>query len=72
MNDNEIIICSNCYEENRCGENYCHNCGKRLYYNLDSVNEEQAKESYNRIEPVSYSYQSKYPDIFEKYASQYK
>ena len=41
MNDNEIIICSNCYEENRYGENYCHNCGKRLYYNLDNVDEEQ-------------------------------
>ncbi len=45
MNDNEIIICSNCYEENRYGENYCHNCGKRLYYNLDSVNEEKPEET---------------------------
>ena len=35
------------------------------------ITKEQAKESYKRVEPVSYSYQSKYPDIFEKYASQY-
>lgn len=45
MNDNEIIICSNCYEENRYGENYCQNCGKRLYYNLDNVDEEQPDET---------------------------
>ena len=45
MKDNEIIICSNCYEANRYGENYCQNCGKRLYYNLDSVNEEQPEET---------------------------
>ena len=45
MKDNEIIICSNCYEENRYGENYCQKCGKRLYYNLDSVNEEQPEET---------------------------
>lgn len=35
------------------------------------ITKEQAKESYHRIEPVSYSYQDKYPDIYEKYASQY-
>lgn len=45
MKDNEIIICSNCYEENRYGENYCQKCGKRLYYNLDNVDEEQPEET---------------------------
>lgn len=33
MKDNEIIICSNCYEENKRGEKYCYNCGRPLYYN---------------------------------------
>lgn len=35
------------------------------------VTKEQAKESYKRVELTSYSYQDKYPDIYEKYASQY-
>lgn len=35
------------------------------------ITKEQAKESYNRVEPTSYSYQDKYPDIYNKYASQY-
>lgn len=39
--------------------------------NKFGITKEQAKESYHRIEPVSYSYQDKYPDIYEKYASQY-
>ena len=36
------------------------------------LSKEQAKEIYKSIEKVGYSYQSKYPSIFEKYASQYK
>lgn len=47
MKDDDIIICSNCYEENRYGENYCQNCGKKLYYNLDNTEcepEEEKKE----------------------------
>lgn len=44
MKDDEIIICSNCYEENRYGENYCQSCGKRLYYNLDNTEYEPEEE----------------------------
>lgn len=33
LEDDEIIICANCYEENKKGEKYCYNCGKPLYYN---------------------------------------
>ncbi len=33
MDENNIIICANCYEENKKGEKYCYNCGKQLYYN---------------------------------------
>lgn len=35
------------------------------------ITTEQAKESYKKVEPTSWEYQSKYPDIYEKYASQY-
>ncbi len=35
------------------------------------ITKEQAKESYDKIERTSYSYQTKYPDIYEKYANQY-
>ena len=42
-------------------------CAKKF-----GITKEQAKEIYKSIEKVGYSYQSKYPDIFEKYASQYK
>lgn len=35
------------------------------------VTKEQAKESYERVEPTSYSYQDKYPDIYNRYANQY-
>ncbi len=41
-------------------------CAKKF-----GVTVERAKEAYRTVEPVSYSYQSKYPDIYEKYASQY-
>ena len=42
-------------------------CAKKF-----GITKEQAKEIYKSIEKVGYSYQSKYPSIFEKYASQYK
>ena len=42
-------------------------CAKKF-----GITKEQAKEIYNNIKNVGYSYQSKYPSIFEKYASQYK
>lgn len=35
------------------------------------ITKEQAKESYNNVKNIGYLYQDKYPDIFEKYASQY-
>lgn len=39
--------------------------------NKFGISIEQAKESYNKVESTSWEYQSKYPDIYEKYASQY-
>ena len=33
MEDNEVIICANCYEENKKGQKRCYNCGAALYYN---------------------------------------
>lgn len=42
-------------------------CAKKF-----GITKEQAKESYDNVENIGYLYQSKYPDIFEKYASQYK
>ena len=42
-------------------------CAKKF-----GITKEQAKESYDNVKNIGYSYQSKYPDIFEKYASQYK
>lgn len=42
-------------------------CAKKF-----GITKAQAKESYDNVENIGYSYQSKYPDIFEKYASQYK
>lgn len=35
--ENNVIICENCYAENKKGEKYCFNCGKLLFYN-DSKN----------------------------------
>lgn len=35
------------------------------------ITKEEAKESYHRVEPISYSYQEKYPAIYEKYRKQY-
>lgn len=35
------------------------------------ITKEQAKESYNNVKNIGYSYESKYPEIFEKYANQY-
>lgn len=35
------------------------------------ITKEQAKESYKRVESSSWKYQDKYPDIYNKYASQY-
>lgn len=35
------------------------------------ITKEQAKESYNNVKNIGWKYQDKYPDIFEKYASQY-
>ena len=32
---------------------------------------EEAKKCYETVEPKGWWYQDKYPDIFEKYASQY-
>jgi len=44
MEDNEIIICSNCYEENKKGSKDCWKCGTRLYYNdeteLETITED--------------------------------
>lgn len=42
-------------------------CAKKF-----GITKAQAKESYDNVKNIGYSYQSKYPDIFEKYASQYK
>ena len=33
MNDNEIIICANCYEENENTRTTCKKCGAKLYNN---------------------------------------
>lgn len=50
MDDEEIIICSNCYEENKKGEKYCEYCGEPLYYNehpsIEALNEEEQIEYY--------------------------
>ena len=40
MEDNEIIICSKCYEENKKGDKKCKNCGSTLYYNSEAELEE--------------------------------
>ena len=40
MEDNEIIICSNCYEENKKGSKDCWKCGTQLYYNEENELEE--------------------------------
>lgn len=39
--------------------------------NKFGITKEQAKESYEKVRYVGWKYQDKYPDIFEKYASQY-
>lgn len=41
-------------------------CAKKF-----GITKEQAEESYHRVESTSWEYQSKYPDIYDKYASQY-
>lgn len=41
-------------------------CAKKF-----GITKEQAKESYNNVKYIGYSYQDKYPDIFEKYQEQY-
>lgn len=33
MEEEDIIICGNCYQENKKGKRYCEGCGKPLYYN---------------------------------------
>ena len=51
LKDDEVIICSNCYAENKKGETYCYNCGSRLYYNtsdeLEVIDEENDIIFYN-------------------------
>lgn len=44
VDDEDIIICSNCYEENKNGEKYCYNCGNRLYYNNSKELEEISED----------------------------
>ena len=45
MEDNEIIICSNCYEENKKGATNCKNCGERLFYNdMEELQKYKGKE----------------------------
>lgn len=44
MKQRNIIICSNCYEENTYGENFCYNCGKRLFYNAENTEDEEFEE----------------------------
>lgn len=39
MEENNIIICENCYEENQANSTTCKNCGAKLYHN------EETKES---------------------------
>ena len=41
MKRESIIICSNCYEENEQGKEFCYNCGKRLFYNEESFDDEE-------------------------------
>lgn len=45
MEDDKVIICSNCYEENERGEKYCYNCGSPLYYNNEKELEEVSEDS---------------------------
>lgn len=57
-NDDEIIICSNCYEENTKGNKFCCNCGKRLFYNGGTElqeYEDSSSEDYDEDEFDSYS-----------------
>jgi len=41
-------------------------CAKKF-----GITKEQAKESYENVKNIGWEYQDKYPDIYEKYASQY-
>lgn len=49
----DIIICENCQEENKYGENYCNKCSHKLYYN-EEIQEIESKE--NVVEKDSEEY----------------
>lgn len=46
MNENNIIICENCYEENEETRTNCRNCGAKLYNN-NKEKEEITKKTVN-------------------------
>lgn len=44
MEENNIIICENCYEENESSRKTCKNCGATLYHNENiKINKTKAK-----------------------------
>lgn len=44
MEENEIMICASCYEENKKGAKACWNCGTALYYNDEKELEEVSED----------------------------
>lgn len=49
MEENNVIICENCYEENEITRDTCKNCGEKLYKdNITNSNNEVLKNNRNQ------------------------
>ncbi len=44
MENENIIICENCYEENQSNRTICKNCGAKLYHNEESKSSSEKKK----------------------------
>ena len=66
MEDNEVIICANCYEENKKGQKRCYNCGATLYYNSSKEMEEVDVENIEDIKEKNTIKEQEVKRIYEE------
>lgn len=61
MEENNGIICENCYEENEITRNTCKNCGEKLYKNNieKNIKENINEKTFDKVKETS-NYKEKY------------
>ena len=55
MEENNIIICENCYEENEKNSKTCKNCGAQLYKNNEEKGKFLCKDCWKEISKEEYN-----------------